>query len=352
MDASAENDMETIRGLVSIYANEVYSANLPYIRWDALVPKSSANILFIILPLLTIDGITEAAYKLRDPGLLELYGPNEGYAIKYMYIDHIPMNIDAIVQGYTNTAIQDILTHTNYILVLQKALEYNRSDMVHTILTLYASEKMDLLQPYMNMDFNRDMTLYLIDGGYLTPTAVQLSIIHHKVDELPLAPTTQQMQWVILYDALDCYMHWNLDLIDISKYGIQIHGRILAHLLISSSNERIIRAIAMNASTQDLDNALDRGNPSFIPIFMDIAIYKGWLELVEKYSYLVQRSAVQANNMELLDVAVIQGNIPLVQSLVDKHVLSSNRKVHVQYLALKYHAINPDILLPLERILS
>ena len=366
IQASLNDDEDTIMKLVHIYTN---CGELPYIRWDALIPISSSNIVFMIIPLLTEEGMTEAAYKLRDVGLIKKYGPNETYAIKYRYYPDIPMKIDSLILGYIANDIWQVLNDVNYILFIQRSLELNRPDIANEVISLYKgiqSSDSELIDPYLDMDLPKNSVLFLVEHRYLNPSPIQLAILNDQCRDLPMIPSQEGIKWIIHYDALDCYKSWSLNESNIQYLTHDIHGKILHHILTTSSDVDLIKVLVEKASEKDIDDGLKREDPLLTSIFMTKAIQNGWYELVEKYSYLMSSSELISLGLrkstipslcikditsdELMRTSIIHGNIPMIQSIIKKYGLSDDMKILGSYLSLKYHGTNPSILIPLKEI--
>lgn len=285
IQAVGADDVAAIGELVDIALCEY----MP-IRWDALIPLCSAVMLGLIEPLLTEMGRIEAAYRTHDPAILStLSEPDVSLAVKYGYTPHIPTDdIDAVVKGYPTHDLNVMINNMNYVLVLQKALQYERTDTIRYILDEYTVERGDpiLLYPYLDMFLPRITMLYLFDHNYMSDK--KGSLLEGIVRDDPTITNDR------ILSASDISIVYEYDAINVfHAYGIEphvgmplqgcIHGSILHHIMLHG-NDAVVSEIAPMASPKDISAALtERGDKRIMNILIPIAANKGWFEIIDRF---------------------------------------------------------------------
>jgi hypothetical protein len=221
-----------------------------------------------------------------------------------------------------------------------------------------------------------------MDRQYINPSTINRAIIQDDpsmISSESFTPSTGNIRMILRMDAISIFNHWNLSSNIVNDYVPLIHGNILRHILTSPSfDQMILKPLIKKSSLADLDDAIlvHQYNMDLLISMFDWAAFNGWYELIIKYGnqiqdltiiaslpsmnihdplmekYLVSRSFAQDSWISLLLSAIINGNIHLIGSIIEKHMITSNILTESKFYAMKYHGSNPFILNSIMDVLS
>lgn len=331
--AVGADDRDTIRRLVSIHTY------LP-IRWDAFVSVASGPILVVMIPVLSPLDKAEAAYRLRDPSLIEKYSQQistqkrEELAIQYRYHPDVPKgNILGQIRSMTLDDVVATLSPSNYVLILNYALFLGRTDIIDAIVSQYSERSTSLItENNLETDIAPAIAIlslvplyeeaisgnylvlprvtieYLLNLGYITvPTRIRAivaddpEIINREENERDAVPspyilTSNEIALILRYDAISMwrFLSPNISLFSILPLLPSAHGQIRRFILLSLSNgvsgrdDVLANTLLPNATAEDIHTSLEAniGKQGFEPLRMLLLIAaasRGYIEILDRY---------------------------------------------------------------------
>lgn len=438
--AIGTDDRDTIRRLTAI------RTYLP-IRWDAFLNDASGPILMTMLNngVLTSRGRVEAAYRLRDPQLIDQYTralnlsetEKIQYSIRYGYTPGIP---DKDLRGQIESLLLDritpLLSLSNYVLALGYSLEHGRTDVIDTIINQYSERStsriydrnIDLdinpsiqllsLTPQYNAIINgnyvgipRNTMEYLHTFGYIQlPDIVRAivtddtSLLDTDDDSVSYIPSGRDLSLIIQYDAINIWRRYSteISLPQILSLLSDTRDQIRRYILLSLSNgvdgrdDVVVDILLTKATANDMDDMLDLHNDDneFEPLrvrTLSIAASKGYIEILDKYlnennlyrvlsasgiypqlgrdglhdivnllNFKYEGTQLQGIGTfmlaiwtDIMDVSVpshiwerylaaalVNGNIPLVQTILQSFNISDHIRERAQLLIRQSHSTN------------